>query len=104
MAITVYVRAAQRAITTEINLVAGDVDATTQDSVFEKDAQALVEAIMSALPSGTYDRMMRILLHREVMQYQEMGQYGAGDDCFRKAAETLMKAHEIFANRGKADV
>lgn len=70
---------------------ADEIGPRTSNAYFAREAGDLVNLLEVVAPSGTIDNMLRIMLHREVLTYQEAGAYDK--------AEALMAAHAIFAER-----
>ncbi len=67
--------------------------------VLEKDGRELADAILESVPSGTYDTMMRILLHQEIENYKfRKGSKEEVEDA-RQRAVALRAARDVFVER-----
>jgi hypothetical protein len=67
------------------------LNANTPNPDYEAEGNALQQLLSVQLPSGTYDALMRVFCHHEVMTYQRRGEWD-------KAA-AFMRVHRIFCDR-----
>ena len=67
------------------------VCAATPNYLFREEGAKLADFLSANAPSGTVDTLVRVLLHKQVLEYQERGMY--------EKAEALMAVHAIYLER-----